>query len=91
MNDRFRAAKSFRLALAKLPPDQKRRAKAAFLIFKEDPFDPRLRTRKIHKFSAAYGKTIYAVSIEGDLRAIFYIDGATIWSVDIGPHAIYRA
>jgi len=87
---RFRAAKSFRKALAKLPTSQKRSAKAAFQIFKKDPFDPRLHTHKIHKLSAAYGKTIYAVCIEGDLRAIFYIDGNTIWSVDIGSHAIYR-
>ncbi|MGF1677779.1 MAG: hypothetical protein ACFCUX_01145 [Candidatus Methylacidiphilales bacterium] len=90
MNYRFRAAKSFRKALAKLPPGQKRSAKAAFSIFKKNPFDPRLRTHKIHKLSAVYGKTIYAVCIEDDLRAIFYIDGDTIWSVDIGAHAIYR-
>ncbi|HEY5792378.1 MAG TPA: hypothetical protein VIS74_03710 [Chthoniobacterales bacterium] len=36
-------------------------------------------------------KTIYAVCIEADLRAVFFIEGATIWSVDIGAHAIYRA
>jgi len=90
VNYRFRAAKSFRRALAKLPPDKKRNAKAAFLIFKKDPFDPRLCTHKIHKLSAAYGKTIYAVCVEADLRAIFYIDVATIWGVDIGSHAIYR-
>jgi mRNA-degrading endonuclease YafQ of YafQ-DinJ toxin-antitoxin module len=88
---RFRAAKSFRKALAKLPPGQKLAAKAAFRIFKENPFDPRLRPHKIHKLSAAYGKTIHAVCIEGDLRAVFYVDGATIWSVDIGSHAIYRS
>jgi mRNA-degrading endonuclease YafQ of YafQ-DinJ toxin-antitoxin module len=91
VNYHFRAAKSFRRALAKLPLDQKRSAKVAFQIFKKDPFDPRLRTHKIHKLSAAYGKTIYAVCIEADLRAIFYIEGATIWSVDIGSHSIYRA
>lgn len=90
MSYRFRAAKSFRKALAKLTPSQKRNAKAAFRIFKNDPFDPRLRTHKIHRLSAAYGKTIYAVCIEDDLRAIFSIDGDTIWSVDIGSHAIYR-
>ena len=91
MTYRFRAARSFRKALAKLPLGQKRSAIHAFQIFKKDPFDPRLRTHKIHKLSAAYGKTIYAVCIEGDLRAIFYIDGGTIWSVDIGSHAIYRS
>jgi mRNA-degrading endonuclease YafQ of YafQ-DinJ toxin-antitoxin module len=90
VNYRFRAAKSFRRALSKLSPDQKRSAKTAFLIFKNNPFDPRLRTHKIHKLSAAYGKTIYAECIEADLRAIFYIDDANVWSVDIGTHAIYQ-
>jgi mRNA-degrading endonuclease YafQ of YafQ-DinJ toxin-antitoxin module len=87
---RFRAAKSFRRALAKLTPDQRRSALAAFEIFKRNPFDPRLRVHKIHKLSAAYGKTMHAAFVEADLRAIFYLEGNTIWSVDIGTHAIYR-
>ncbi len=62
----------------------------AFRIFKENPFDPRLRVHKIHKLSAQYGKTIYSVWIEDDLRAAFYIEGDIIWSVAIGSHAIYR-
>lgn len=62
----------------------------AFGIFKVNPFDPRLRPHKIHKLSAAYGKTMHSVSIAGDLRAVFYIEGNTVWSVDIGTHAIYR-
>jgi mRNA-degrading endonuclease YafQ of YafQ-DinJ toxin-antitoxin module len=90
MKYRFRAAKSFRRALCKLPAPQKKSAKEAFRIFQQDPFDPRLRTHKIHKLTAAYGKTIYSVCIEGDLRAVFYIEGDTVWSVDIGSHAIYR-
>jgi hypothetical protein len=45
---------------------------------------------KIHKLSAQYGKTIYSVWIEDDLRAAFYIEGDIIWSVTIGSHAIYR-
>ncbi|MEI6491603.1 MAG: type II toxin-antitoxin system mRNA interferase toxin, RelE/StbE family [Verrucomicrobiota bacterium] len=91
MSYRFRAAKSFRRALAKLLPSQQRSAKSVFKIFKKDPFDPRLGTHKIHKLSAAYGKTIFAVCVEADLRVIFYIEGNTVWSVDIGSHAIYRA
>lgn len=90
MKYRFRAAKSFRRALAKLPPAQRRSAATAFKIFKQDPFDPRLRPHKIQKLSAAYGKTIYAVEIEGNLRAVFYLEGNTVWSADIGDHSIYR-
>jgi mRNA-degrading endonuclease YafQ of YafQ-DinJ toxin-antitoxin module len=88
---RFRAAKSFRRALARLSDKQQKAAAVAFEIFKLDPFDPRLRPHKIHKLSAAYGKTIYAICIEGDLRAVFYLEGSTVWSVDVGTHAIYRA
>ena len=90
MNYRFRAAKSFRSALAKLLPQQRRSAVAAFKIFKKNPFDPGLDTHKIHRLSAVYGKTIYGVRIEGDLRATFYLEGNVVWSVDIGTHAIYR-
>lgn len=91
MNYRFRAAKSFRRALAKLPPEKKRSAKAAFKIFKQNPFDPRLRPHKIHRLSAIHGKTIHAVEIAADLRAVFYLEGNTVWSVDIGSHQIYRS
>jgi hypothetical protein len=71
VNYRFRSAKSFRRALSGLNPKQKQAAKAAFRIFKDNPFDPRLRTHKIHKLSAAHGKTIYSAWIEADLRAVF--------------------
>jgi len=87
---RFRAAKSFRRALARLTPEEQRLAAAAFRMFKQNPFDPRLRSHKIHKLSAIYGKTIHAVEIAGDLRAAFYVDGDVVWSVDIGDHRIYR-
>ncbi len=90
MTYRFRTVPSFRRALSRLSPGQKRSAKATFQIFKCNPFDPRLKTHKIHKLSAAYGKTIYAVCVEADLRAVFFVEGDTVWSVDIGTHAIYR-
>ncbi|HWB59736.1 MAG TPA: hypothetical protein VG733_09595 [Chthoniobacteraceae bacterium] len=62
----------------------------AFKIFKENPFDPRLGTHKIHKLSAIYGKTIHSVCVENDLRSVFYVEGNRIVSVDIGTHDIYR-
>ena len=90
MKYRFRAAKSFRRALAKLSPEERRRAKTAFKVFKQNPFDPGLRPHKIHKLSALYGETIYAVEIAADLRAVFYVEDETVWSVDIGDHDIYH-
>jgi len=91
VNFAFKTTSSFRRALAKLSPTQKRSAKKAFQLFKEDPFHPRLRTHKIHRLSSLYNKTIYSVWIESDLRAVFYIEGRAIVSVDIGTHAIYRS
>jgi hypothetical protein len=90
MNYRFRAARSFWKSFAKLPERQQSLARETFRIFKANPFDARLRAHKIHSLSAYYKRTIYAVVIEGDLRAVFYLDGDTVFTVDIGTHAIYR-
>jgi mRNA-degrading endonuclease YafQ of YafQ-DinJ toxin-antitoxin module len=87
---RFRAARSYWKSFAKLPARQQDSARVAFEIFKENPFDPRLRVHKIKSLSAHYKRTIYAVEIEGDLRAAFFVEGDTVFTVDIGSHAIYR-
>ena len=90
MKYRFKATPAFRKALSHLSPSQKQSAKKAFALFKADPFDPRLRTHKIHHLSSTLKRTIYAVRVEGDLRSIFYLNGADVVSVDIGTHAIYQ-
>ncbi len=90
MSYRFHATRTFWRNFSKLPRKQQESARRIFGVFRENPFDSRLRTHKIHKLSAHYGKTIYAVDIEGDLRAVFYLEGGTVWSVDIGTHKIYR-
>ena len=90
MNYRFRAAKSFWRSWSRLSEVQQRAAWQAFPIFKANPFDPRLRAHKIHRLSAQYGRTIYAVDIAGDLRATFYVEGETVWSVSIGTHDLYK-
>jgi len=71
MRYRFRAAKSFWRSWSKLSAIQQEAARKALPIFKADPFDPRLRTHKIHRRSAYYGRMIYAVEIAGELRATF--------------------
>ncbi len=90
MNYRFRAAHSFWRSWSRLSETQRQAALRAFPIFKANPFDPRLRAHKIHRLSAHYGRTIYALDIAGDLRAAFYIEGETVWSVSIGTHDIYK-
>lgn len=86
----FKTTPQFRKALRRLSGEQKRSAKAAFQIFKSNPFDPRLRTHRIHRLSAIMRRTVYAVVIEGDLRAVFYVDGQTVVSFNIGTHEIYK-
>jgi hypothetical protein len=87
---RFAATPSFKKALAKLSRSQKASARKAFAMFKTNPFDPRLRTHKIHRLSAKLGRTIYSVWVEKDLRALFYLEGEMVVSIDIGGHRLYR-
>jgi hypothetical protein len=35
-------------------------------------------------------QTVFALVIEGDLRAVFYIEGGAVISFNIGSHAVYR-
>ena len=86
----YRATPQYWRSYEKLPQGQKDSAWRAWLIFKKNPFDPRLRTHKIASLSARTGRTIYSVWIEPDLRSVFYLDGDVCVSIDIGSHAIYR-
>jgi hypothetical protein len=86
----FRAAEQFWKSFHALPDSQKESTRKVWQIFKADPFDPRLRTHKIHSLSSLYKRTIYSVTMESDLRAVFFIEGKTIFTVDIGTHDIYR-
>ena len=90
MNYCFRAAKTFWRSWNKLSANQQQAARQAFQIFKQNPFDPRLRAHKIHRLSAHFDRTVYAVDIAADLRAAFYVEGDTLWSVSIGTHDIYK-
>jgi mRNA-degrading endonuclease YafQ of YafQ-DinJ toxin-antitoxin module len=90
MKYHFKPTENFWESFYDLSSSQKDSTRRVWKIFRENPFDPRLRTHKIHKLSALYGRTIYAVDIEGDLRAIFFIKGDCIVTVDIGTHDIYK-
>ncbi|HEY5042420.1 MAG TPA: hypothetical protein VIK53_10495 [Verrucomicrobiae bacterium] len=90
MNYKFKPTERFWQSFYELSPNQKDSTRRAWQIFKENPFDPRLRIHKIHRLSARYGQTIYAVDIEGDLRAVFFIKGDCVVTVDIGTHDIYK-
>ena len=90
MKYRFRASRAFWRSFSKLSAEQQESVRKAFRIFRDDPFDVRLRTHKIHKLSARFGRTIYSAAIEADLRAVFYIENDLIVTVDLGSHNVYR-
>jgi mRNA-degrading endonuclease YafQ of YafQ-DinJ toxin-antitoxin module len=90
MKYRFKPTQRFWESFYAPSPSQKDSTRRASKIFKENPFDARLRSHKIHKLSARYGRTIYAVEIEADLRAVFYVEGDMVVTVDIGSHDLYR-
>jgi hypothetical protein len=88
---RFEAKPKFWHSFKKLSPEEKEAAFAAWKIFRQDPFDRRLRTHRIHKLSAAVGQTVYAIEIMADVRAVFFLRGDTVVTLDIGTHDIYKA
>ena len=87
---RYQATESFWASFHRLSNPQKESTRRAWELFKRDPFDARLRAHKIHRLSAHYGRTIYAVEIESDLRAVFYVEGDRVITVDICTHDIYK-
>jgi len=87
---KFKASEQFWKIFNQLSPAEKASVRYAWGIFKEDPFDFRLKTHKIHKLSAEANRTIFSVWIEDDLRAVFFINGDTVFTFDIGTHAIYK-
>jgi hypothetical protein len=87
---RFRVVGNFWEGFYDLPAEQKESVRQAWLVFKRNPFDPRLRSHRIHRLSARYNATIYSAVIEGNLRVLFRIDGDVVTTLDIGTHDIYR-
>ena len=90
MNYRFKATETFWGAFYALSPAQKESTRGAWEIFKADPFDPRLHPHKIHSLSARHKRTVHSVTIGGDLRVVFFVEGEVVYTLDIGTHALYR-
>ena len=61
-----------------------------FTIFRNDPFDVRLHTHKIEKLSARVGRTVFSVTIEKDLRAVFFLKDNVVCTFDVGSHDIFK-
>jgi hypothetical protein len=91
VNYRFAVTEAFWENFYKLPSAQKEATRAAWGIFKANPFDARLGAHRIHRLSTIMRRTVYAVEIGADLRALFYIEGDAVVSFNIGSHDIYKA
>ncbi|RKU35061.1 hypothetical protein C6496_17340 [Candidatus Poribacteria bacterium] len=77
--------KRFRQMLAKLPNNIRQQAKDAYGLFRENPYHPSLRFKKVHNT-----ESIYAVRININYRAVGVVDGGKIVWFWIGPHAEYE-
>ena len=89
MKYKFRASETFWREFYRLPAGQKESVRKVWETFQINPFAPSLRCHKIHSLSALYKKAIHSVVIEKDLRAVFYVEGDTVFTVDLGTHEIY--
>lgn len=90
MTYKYKAVPTFWKAYHKLTDKQREQADKVLRIFKEDPFHISLNTHKINVLSARAKRTIYSATIAGNLRAVFYVEGTEVYSLDIGTHDIYK-
>ena len=71
----------------KLPKKVKEEAKKKEKIFRRDPFDPRLRTHKLH----GKEKEVWAFWINHRYRIKFiFLNNKEVLFLDIGTHDIYK-
>jgi mRNA-degrading endonuclease YafQ of YafQ-DinJ toxin-antitoxin module len=70
----------------KLPKRAKEEAQQKELLFRENPFDPALRTHKLH----GKDKDAYAFWISHSWRIKFiFLDEDSVLFLDVGTHDIY--
>jgi hypothetical protein len=74
---------SFRDALALLPIDIQKRARAAYLRFRSNPQHPGLEFKRVHR-----SRPIYSARINDDFRAVAMMDGDDV--VWIWKHEEYE-
>ncbi len=61
--------------------------KAKLIVFRSDPFDPRIKTHKLKGNLSEY----WSFSISYGYRILFrFIDKETVFFIDIGSHDIYK-
>lgn len=77
----------FKKSYKKLPLQVKQKAKEKEKIFRENPFDARIDTHKLH---GKY-KDYWAFTVAGQYRIMFvFANGNKIDFINIGTHEIYK-
>ena len=71
----------------KLPKDVKNKAEIKEKIFRKNPFDPRLKTHKLH----GKEKEAWAFWVDYRYRIKFiFLNEEEVLFLDIGPHKVYK-
>lgn len=76
----------FRSFYQKLDNQTKKKAEKKEMIFRQNPFDPRLKTHKLH----GKLKKLWSFSVDKNYRILFLFDGQDVIFLDIDDHALYR-
>ena len=84
---RFRRAVRFKKEFKSLSPENRRIARAKFGLFSQNWRHPSLR---VHKLEGVlwHGHPVFDLWVTERYRVLFILDGDTIVSFSIGPHAI---
>ncbi len=73
--------------LKRLPEHKKKLYRQKELIFKQNVFDPRLGTHKLHGAL----KEFWSFDIDDSLRVSFeFLDEDKVGFINVGPHTIYE-
>lgn len=83
----IRTSVKFERQYKKLPKEVKETAKGKEAIFRQNPFDSRLGTHKLH----GKEKEVWAFSITQRYRIKFlFLPGGSVLFLEIGKHDIYH-
>lgn len=84
----FLLTEEFERRYADLPVAVKRKAERRMALFKSNPFDPTLRTEKLHPRE----REVWSFRIDENYRVIFrFRDARAVYFLTVGPHHwIYR-
>ncbi|MBS4028081.1 MAG: type II toxin-antitoxin system YoeB family toxin [Ignavibacteriales bacterium] len=76
----------FHASYRKLSLEIKKKAERREIMFRNNPFDTRLKTHKLH----GKLKDLWSFSIDERYRVLFEFDGDDVIFLDVGDHDMYK-